>query len=257
MESDLFSIITVSFNSEATIGDTIRSVNRQTYQNIEHVFIDGGSSDSTVDIISRDSTLKKLVISEKDKGIYDAMNKGINLSKGKFVAILNSDDCFAHENVLFDVIKLFKNEVDIVYGNISYFKDKPESVVRIWRTSEYSSGAFTRGWHPPHPAFFVARRAYESYGYFNTRYRIAADYELMFRLLEIQSLKYKFIDQVLVHMRVGGESNSSITNVLKGNKEIRVALRSYGINKGIVFTIGRLCEKIRQYLLLVFAIILD
>ncbi|MBM3454052.1 MAG: glycosyltransferase [Bacteroidetes bacterium] len=248
MKTDLFSVITVSYNSEATIRDTIRSVNRQTYHNIEHIFIDGGSSDNTVDIITRESTVKNRVISEKDEGIYDAMNKGIELSSGKFVAILNSDDCFANDNVLFDVIGLFNNDVDIVYGNISYFNDSPESVVRIWRTSKYYKDAFSRGWHPPHPAFFVARKAYVNYGLFNTRYRIAADYELMLRFLEIKGLKYEFIDKVLVHMRLGGESNRSVVNVLKGNKEIRVALSSYGIERGLTFTIIRICKKIRQYL---------
>ena len=249
MKSKLVSVITVCYNSSTTIKETIESVNGQTYQNIEHIFIDGKSTDGTLDIIRSTSIRNTKITSEKDDGIYDAMNKGIALARGDVIAILNSDDCFASKEILAHVVTAFGQGIDIVYGNISYFKNDQNKLERFWRSSEYKGQLFAEGWHPPHPAFFVSRRAYMKGGDFNTSLKIAADFDLMFRFLEVNQFRYKFLDETLVKMRLGGESNRSIKNVLKGNREVRASLQAHGIKKNFLFTVKRIFLKLKQYIL--------
>jgi glycosyltransferase len=210
------SIITAVLNGRNTIGDTVRSVLNQTYKNFEHIIIDGGSTDETVELIKRytDGTVK--IISEPDHGIYDALNKGLRISSGDVVGILNGDDLYAHDRVLHLVADVFENrKVDSCYGDLQYIdKNDTNKVIRHWKSSEYRHGKFRYGWMPPHPTFFVKKGIYEKFGYFNTNFRIAADYELMLRFLERNRITTHYIPHVLIKMRVGGVSNRSLRNMV-------------------------------------------
>ena len=243
------SIITSSFNSSNTIADTIYSVNSQTYQEIEHVFIDGKSSDSSVEIINEISTSEKIVISEKDKGIYDAMNKGVAQANGDIVAILNSDDFYADENVVSDIVALFKESgADAVYADLDYVTEDTTKIVRKWRSGKYSHGMFKWGWMPPHPTLFVKKEVYEKYGNFNLDLKSAADYEIMLRFIHKYEIKLSYLPRVTVKMRVGGLSNSSIKHRLFANNEDRKAWKINGL-KPYFFTLYlKPLRKISQYL---------
>jgi glycosyltransferase involved in cell wall biosynthesis len=215
-------IITVSFNAEQTIADTLQSVSSQRYGHIEHIVIDGASKDGTVGIVNeRGSHLAKFV-SEPDRGIYDAMNKGIALATGDVVGFLNADDFYASPDALEKVARAFDSpDVDVCYGDLLYVrKSDPSSIVRYWQSSDFVKGSFKRGWCPPHPTFFVRRKIYEQYGGFNLEYKIAADTEIMFRFLEVKGIKSIYIPETIVKMRTGGESNKSVANIIHQNREI-------------------------------------
>ncbi len=215
------SIITVVHNNEYTISDAIDSVLNQTYKNIEYIVIDGASTDGTVDVIKKyASKINKLII-EPDNGIYDAMNKGLRLATGDIIGFLNSDDFYASNNVLEKVVNEFtEKKVDSVYGDLIYVDNKETTkVVRYWKSKPYREGLFKKGWHPPHPTFFVKREVYKKYGSFRLDFKIAADYELMLRFLEKYKISTAYIPEVLVKMRIGGKSNKSIKNIIKANLE--------------------------------------
>ncbi|ULQ52406.1 glycosyltransferase family 2 protein [Flavihumibacter fluvii] len=222
------SIITASYNSASTIRDTLISVGRQTFTNYEHLIIDGGSTDSTIDIVAKYPHVAK-VISEKDNGIYDAMNKGIALATGDIVGILNSDDIYAHNRVLEKVARLFENpDVQTVYADLQYVKaNNLNKVVRHWKSGPYSSQNFFYGWMPPHPTFFVRRELYEECGVFDTSFTSAADYELMLRFLVRYDIPATYLPEVIVKMRTGGMSNASFKNRWRANREDR---RAWDVN---------------------------
>ncbi|MGC9047013.1 MAG: glycosyltransferase family 2 protein [Minisyncoccia bacterium] len=221
------SIITPSFNSEKTIEETIKSVLSQSYENIEYIIIDGGSKDKTLAIINQYKDKISKIVSEPDKGIYDAMNKGIKLASGEVVGILNSDDLYADEKVIETIVETFKNyDVDCAWGDLVYFLDNPNKIIRIWKSSDYKEGLFERGWVPPHPTFFVKKEIYEKFGYFRLDFPVAADYELMFRFLKKYKIKWKYIPKILVKMRAGGTANK-FKNIIKGNLE---CIRAWKVN---------------------------
>ena len=225
------SIITPSFNSEKTIEDAIKSVIGQTYKDIEYIIIDGGSKDKTLEIINKYQDKVSKVVSEKDRGLYDAINKGIKLATGEIIGNLNSDDVYENNRVLELVAETFeKTKCDVCWGDLVYVKkDNLNKITRVWKSSEFKTGKFKTGWHPPHPTFFVKREIYEKFGVFRENFKIAADYELMLRLLEKHQVKSSYIPQTLVRMREGGKSNwKSILNVLKANLE---CYRSFKINQ--------------------------
>ena len=225
------SIITPSFNSEKTIEDAIKSVIGQTYKDIEYIIIDGGSKDKTLEIINKYQDKVSKVVSEKDRGLYDAINKGIKLATGEIIGNLNSDDIYENNKVLELVAETFeKTKCDVCWGDLVYVKkDNLNKITRVWKSSEFKTGKFKTGWHPPHPTFFVKREIYEKFGVFRENFKIAADYELMLRLLEKHQVKSSYIPQTLVRMREGGKSNwKSILNVLKANLE---CYRSFKINQ--------------------------
>ena len=242
------SIITTSFNSQKTILDTINSVNNQTYSNIEHIFVDGKSSDKTVEIIKNNSKRKKTLISEKDFGIYDAMNKGIINSSGDIIAILNSDDIYCDENSIKKVVDFFKkNKCEIAYSNMYIMCADLKKILRNVKSKNYSAGLFKRGWHPPHTSLFIKKTIYDEYGLFNTKYKIASDFDLMFRFIHLNKLKPKFIDNYLVMQRHGGESTKSFKNRLKGNFEIlRSVIKSLSLTDLILFFPRRFIIKFKQ-----------
>ncbi|NLO17091.1 MAG: glycosyltransferase [Arcobacter butzleri] len=221
MNKPKISIITVVWNNAKTIKDAIDSVISQTYENIEYIIIDGASTDGTVEIVQNYGDKISKFISEKDKGLYDAMNKGIALATGDVIGILNSDDFYKSNDILECVAKEFLDkDIDCVFANLEYVDgNDTNKVVRYWKSKPYENGLFQKGWHPAHPTFFVRREFYEKYGVFNLDFRISADYELMLRLLEKHKLRSKYINKTFVQMRIGGESNRSITNIIKANLE--------------------------------------
>ncbi|HEY8388161.1 MAG TPA: glycosyltransferase family 2 protein, partial [Parasegetibacter sp.] len=179
----LISIITATYNSAATVRDTLESVKKQSYPNVEHIIVDGESADETLKIVGEYPHVAR-VVSEKDKGIYDAMNKGILLATGEIIGILNSDDIYADEHVLQQIADIFKDEsIDACYADLQYVKaDNLNQVVRTWKSGNHRPNSFFYGWMPPHPTFFVRRRVYDQVGNFNLSLRSAADYELMLRI---------------------------------------------------------------------------
>ncbi len=222
-------IITPTFNSEKTIEDTLRSVQMQNYADIEHVIIDGKSTDDTLEIIKSFPHVAK-VISEKDSGIYDAMNKGLIAATGDVVAILNSDDLYVGETVISDIVKLMQSDnASIVYADLDYVdRDDINKVARVWFSGSYRRENFRFGWAPPHPTFFAKKDLYERFGGFNVSFKNSADYELMFRFLYVNNQPCSYLRKTIVKMRRGGYSNISIRNRINANIEDR---KSWKVNK--------------------------
>jgi glycosyltransferase involved in cell wall biosynthesis len=245
------SIITVSYNSATTIGDTLRSVAGQIYRNYEHIVVDGASTDNTLQIVSQVGGPGVRVVSEPDKGIYDAMNKGLELARGEVVGFLNSDDFYPRPDVLERVYQAFKDlGVDAVYGDLCYVRrDDPTAIVRYWRSSPFTPGLFAKAWCPPHPTLFVRRSTYQRLGGYDLRFTIAADMELMARFLEVHQVAAHHIDEVLVHMRVGGTTNRSLKNILQQNREIWEALGQHGLERSLpVFVLSKLMARFHQFI---------
>jgi glycosyltransferase involved in cell wall biosynthesis len=225
------SIITVCFNSDKTITETLRSTRSQDYLNFEHIIVDGGSADNTLAVVAEEIAPNHKIISERDKGIYDAMNKGVSRATGDIIGFINSDDFYPSPDVLSRVVAAFNSSgADACYGDLCYVSQAdPSKIVRYWRSSSFQLGFFGKGWCPPHPTFFVRRDIYNRLGGFDLSFKIAADVELMARFLEVGRISSHYIPEVLVHMRMGGISNRSLTNTLKLNLEIRQGLLSLGL----------------------------
>ncbi len=243
------SIITPSFNSEKTIEDTIKSVLDQTYKDIEYIIIDGGSKDNTLKVIEKYKDKISKIISEPDKGLYDAMNKGIRLATGEIVGIINSDDLYASKDVIEIVVKTFEEKnVDCCWGDLVYVdRNDTSKIIRYWKSSEYREGKFKLGWHPPHPTFFVRKLIYEKYGVFNLDFPIAGDYELMLRFLEKYKISSCYIPKILVKMRIGGKSNKNISNIIKANLECYKAWKVNGLQIHPFIIFLKPFSKISQY----------
>lgn len=219
------SIITVSFNAESTIEDTIRSVIGQTYTDVEYIIIDGGSTDATLAIIDKYREQISLVVSEPDKGIYDGMNKGIARATGDYIGILNADDVYVDHSVIEEVVDVLSAEkTDTLYADLNYVQqDDLSKVVRVWKSGKFNHSSFLQGWMPPHPTFFVKKDCYNQYGNFNLQLKSAADYELILRMLYKNECSSSYLGRTIINMRVGGVSNSSIRNRIKANMEDRKA----------------------------------
>lgn len=244
------SIITATYNSAAHIAACLASVNSQTHKNIEHIIVDGASTDNTLEIIKATPNRVAKIISEPDKGIYDAMNKGIKLATGDIIGILNSDDFYASNTIIETVVKTFQEKnVDSVFGNLDFVaSDNPEKVIRHWKCTSFIRGSFAKGWHPPHPTFFVKREVYEKYGIFDTSLNVSADFELMLRMLERHQISTCFIDKTIVKMRYGGESTGSLKKIIKGNRNIMKAFKKNEIKVSPFYTFNRLLHKALQFL---------
>ncbi len=209
------SIITAVFNSSKTIEDCMKSIHFQTYPHIEHIIIDGGSTDGTLNIIEKYRDKIAKLVSEPDRGIYDAMNKGINLATGDIIGILNSDDVFADKNTVSRAVSAIVDQnVDSCYADI-IFVDRADTskVVRTWQSGPYEKKKFRAGWMPPHPTFFVRRSVYDKYGLLNLDFPLAADYELMLRFLYKREISTAYIPKVLVKMRAGGTSRPGMYTI--------------------------------------------
>ena len=248
------SIITASFNSASTIVDTIRSVLAQTYPDIEYWVIDGGSSDRTLEIVREyESQFKGRLhyVSEKDRGIYDAMNKGIRKSTGEVVGILNSDDYFTDAYVVENVVRVLNNNktLDAVYGDIHFIRDgEPDKVVRYYSSASFHPWKLRFGFMPAHPSFYVRRKIYEENGLYALDYKIAADYDMMVRLFHKVRIRAQYLKQDFVTMRVGGMSTKNVRNRLLINKEDVKACRRYGLYTNLFFISLKYFFKIFEFL---------
>lgn len=243
------SIITATYNSSNTIADTLDSIKNQSYSNIEHIIIDGASIDDTIEIIKNQAPYCT-IHSEKDQGIYDAMNKGIAIAKGDIIGILNSDDFYASNDIIEKVVQLFEKEnCDAVYGDLIYVDGADlTKVKRHWKAGPYQKNHFLYGWMPPHPTFFVRRAVYEQYGGFNLNLFTAADYELMLRFLYRYGIKVAYLQEVMVKMRTGGASNQSIGNRLLANKGDRLAWKINGLTPYWFTLFAKPIRKISQFI---------
>ena len=219
------SIITVCYNSAETIEDTIQSVVNQDYKNIEYIIIDGKSKDNTLKIIEKYKSKVAKLLSEKDEGLYFAINKGIKLATGDIIGILHADDIYTNTEVLSKVINKFSDlKLDTVYGDLEYVqRNNTLKVLRYWKSGEFRKDYFLKGWMPPHPTFFVRKSCYDIYGNYNTTLKSAADYELMLRLLYKHNCSSCYIAEVLVKMRTGGKSNETLLNRFNANREDKKA----------------------------------
>ncbi len=244
------SVITTTYNSASTIEDTLKSVTGQDYSNIEYIIIDGLSKDNTLEIVNKYKDKITKIISEKDKGIYDALNKGIEVATGDVIALLHSDDFYIDNKVLSRVAKAFEDKkTDSVYGNLYYVdKDNTNKIVRKWISGKYKHGMFLNGWMPPHPAFFVRKAVYEEHGVFNLQFRSAADYELMLRFLHKLKISTTYINEYLVKMRTGGQSNASVKNRVKANQEDREAWIVNGLKPRFYTLTFKPLRKIVQFI---------
>lgn len=222
------SIITVCYQAVETIEETLRSVKNQCYSNKEHIVIDGGSTDGTVNVLNQYKSHFSVYLSEKDRGIYDAMNKGIARATGDIIGFLNADDLFAHSHVLEHIVRAFRtNEAQAIYADLVYFKQvhKQEKIVRYFKSMSFQKGLFAKGWCPPHPTFYVKRSVYQELGGFRLDLAMGNDVELMMRFLEKAHIDAYYLPEVLVKMRVGGVSNQSLRNIWLQNKAILAAAK--------------------------------
>ena len=244
-------LITVSYNSDKTIKNTLDSVKSQKYTEIEHLIIDNKSSDKTLEIAKTYPHIKK-IISEPDKGIYDAMNKGIKIANGDVIGFLNSDDFYASNDVLEKVANIFNedSQLDACYADLIYVSQfNTSKIIRYVKSSEFKEGLFSKGWCPPHPTFFVRRSVYDSLGNFDLNYHIASDVELMIRFLQINKIKVRYISEVWVKMRMGGISNKNLKNIWMQNQEIINSFHKNGISINITsFFINKFISRLKQFL---------
>lgn len=245
-------IVTVCFNSAAHIARALRSIDVQSWSNIEHVIVDGASPDGTLDEVARHAQPWRRVISEPDDGIYDAMNKGLALATGDVVGILNSDDAYADSSVLSEVAQAFSSDpaLDACYADLLYVLPtegfRPH---RFLRSRPYEPGLFALGWCPPHPTFFVRRSVYQRFGMFDLRYKLAADAELMMRFLEVHRIRSAYVPRTWIHMSSGGATNASWRNVLQQNREILEAATELQIKMPVIpFVYHKVYDRIRQRL---------
>jgi len=246
------SIITVTYNCELVLSDCLNSVASQKYKNIEHIIIDNASTDGTISLLNAKRDQLALLVSEKDEGIYHAMNKGIKLATGDIIGFLNSDDFYINNEVISKVVSEFKKEIsleacysDLVYVNKNY----TSKIVRYFKSCEFKKGLFSKGWCPPHPTFFVRKSVYEKYGNFNLDYCLAADVELMMRFFEVHKIKSHYIPEVWVKMRMGGTTNKSLKNILIQNLEILNSLKKNGLRANpVIFFLYKLISRAIQFL---------
>lgn len=241
-------IITVCFNAAPTIKEALASVANQNNVNVEHIIIDGASTDETLNIVRVFKNVTTL-ISEPDSGIYDAMNKGIALATGDIVGILNADDFYMNENVLANVANIFLDDsVDACYGDLVYVdQNNTNKVVRYWKSKAYKDGLFKSGWVPAHPTFFVRRSIYKRLSSFDLQYKLAADFELLFRYIEQNKIKTAYLPKVLVKMRLGGATNKSFKNIYNQNREIITILRNHYPNISFIsFIVNKAVNRLSQ-----------
>ena len=224
------SVITATYNSHPTILDTIECIRKQGYANIEYIVVDGGSNDQTVEVI-RDSKVIAKSVSEPDKGIYDALNKGIRMASGDVIGFVHSDDLLAQSEILENISQTFqKEEIDGVYGDLVYVdKEDTDKVVRYWKSQPFQPKLLKRGWMPAHPTLYLKKHVYEKHGMFDLDFKIAADYDFMLRVLQDSELKFAYLPEVITKMRLGGASNRNLKNIIQKSKEDFRALKKNGI----------------------------
>ena len=242
------SVITVCKNSSQTIEQTIESVVSQSHEDVEHIFCDGGSDDNTVELIKAKAGSNSTLIQGADKGIYDAINKGIAKATGDVIAILNSDDFYCSKDVLEKVSKSFVNGTEAVYGDLVYVKpENTNKVVRYWKTGDLKVHKFRWGWTLPHPTLFLKKSVYDKHGLYNDSYKIAGDYDLILRIFYKKPIETKYIPEVLVKMRTGGASNGSLSKNLKVHNEDVLAWKNNDIKPNPLTLWLKPLRKMGQY----------
>ena len=243
------SVITACFNSVSTIRDTIESVLSQDYSYIEYIIIDGASTDGTTDIINFYKDKISTFISEPDQGIYDALNKGINLATGDIIGFLHADDVYTNNKVISKVVSfLNQTRLDGCYGDLVYVnKNNINQIVRYWRSGDYRKQRFKTGWMPPHPTLFLKKSIYEKYGLFNEKFQISADYEFIIRTLYKNNVTVGYIPEVLVKMRLGGESNRNIKSFIRTTIEDYKAWKYNDLSGGFFAILFKKIRKFRQF----------
>ena len=245
------SIITVTYNCVSVLTDCLNSVASQSHNNIEHIVIDGASTDGTLSLLNSKKDQLATLVSELDEGIYDAMNKGIKIAKGDIIGFLNSDDFYASNEIVSKVAKVFKDKpyVDACYADLIYTDQiDTKKNIRYWKSGKFIPGSFSKGWCPPHPTFFNRSSVYKRFGSFNLNYHIASDVELMMRFLEVNKINVNYIPEIWVKMRMGGLSNKSLNNIKKLNKEILSALNSHDLPKNpFIFFSHKIISRVKQF----------
>ena len=247
----LVSIITITKNAEETISDCLSSIASQTYEHIEHIVIDSVSTDKTLKIIQQHSNPKLTVISERDNGIYEALNKGLRIAQGELIGILHADDFFASERTLETIVEHYKiHKPDIIYGDLIYVSRTDKNrIIRDWKAGEFTPDKLKYGWMPPHPTMFVTNNIFKRCGEYNEHYTIAGDYEYILRLFSRQDVTVLYIPETLVRMRTGGVSNYSLKNLVRKYMEDFKALRASNLNSVVTLLFKNL-RKINQLNLL-------
>jgi len=241
----MISLITATFNSEKVLSYNLKSVKKQSFKNFEHLVIDGKSTDKTISLAKSFDHVSK-IISEPDKGIYDAINKGIKNSTGEIIGFLNSDDTFYDENSLQYIYSAFDDNIDCVFGDLIY-TDINENIKRVWKGSVFKKGAFKKGWMPAHPTFYCKRSVYEKLGLYDDSFKIAGDFELMLRFLEKHNIRSKYIPKTLVNMKVGGASNNGLKSKLDIVKEEFRAFNQNEIDLNKLSYIFHKAKKIKEF----------
>jgi len=243
------SVITPVYNGASTIESCIKSVKKQSYKDFEYIIVDGGSTDNTLEIIKHSGFENLKWVSEKDNGLYDAFNKGIKMATGDVICFLCADDMYTHEKVLQNIATAFKNNPDteMIYTDIIYVdKDNLSKIDRYWKSSSFVPGLFKKGWLPPNTALFIQRKVFLEHGMFDTRYRLASDYEMQYRLFEKLRLRSLYITGVSVTMRSGGMSNSNLRGMYKSLRECYLALKQHNVKFPIIYIINTIFYRFRQ-----------
>lgn len=248
------SIITVCFNSRLTICDTIRSVYSQTYSNIEHVIIDGSSTDDTLEIIRKAPNRIAKIISEPDRGIYDAMNKGIVATTGDIIGFLHSDNIFASKQTLNNIVNAydsskveFGKQIDVVYGDLVFVDEQnTNKVIRYWKGRVFNPKLLKRGWMPAHPTVFMRREVYEKHGLFNNNLKCASDYDYILRVFRDQTLTISYLPEVITKMRMGGVSTGTIKDLINKKKEDYWVLKNNQMKFPLWILLAKNVSKIPQ-----------
>lgn len=243
-------VITVAFNAASTIADTLESVASQTYHHVEHVVVDGASTDGTMAVIERHGKHVARLVSEPDRGIYDAMNKGLRLATGEVIGFLNADDVYADPDVLARVSAIMEAEkLDALFGDADFVSpDRPDRPVRRYCSERFRPDRIAWGWMPAHPTLFLRRHVYERFGVFRTDYRIAGDFELVARIFHGGTLRYRHVPEVLVRMRTGGISTGGWRSTLQLNREVLRACRENGIATSLPKILSKYPAKLLEFL---------
>lgn len=244
------SIVSVCFNAASTIRGMLDSVAAQTHGDIEHLVIDGGSSDGTVELVRRHGTRVSTLVSEPDGGVWDAMNKGLRIATGDVVGFLNADDEFINGNVVARIAEVMANtELDACYADLIYVaRDDPRRVLRNWVSEPFRPGLFLKGWMPAHPTFYARRSVFDRHGGFDPKFPLQADFELTMRLLEVHRIRVRHVPEYWVRMRSGGQSNASLGRVLRGNREAWLIARHHGLPVPPWYPLTKMLSRLPQFL---------
>ena len=247
------SIITATYNSQVTLSSCMTSVLQQSYQNIEYVIVDGNSTDETLELVKQHQLqfpqIEFKILSEPDSGIYDALNKGVQLATGEVIGFVHSDDILADNQIISKLANQFdKENVDGVYGDLQYVdKNNIGKIIRYWKSNDFNSSLLKKGWMPAHPTLFLKKEVYEKYGEFSLSFKISADYDFMLRILKDDSLKFTYLPNVITKMREGGASNRSVKNIIQKTKEDYRAARSNNIGGWYLIFLKNI-SKVRQFI---------